>query len=256
MSMEEVLKEIRQVGLSLVRYDRLRQMTIKHLEVWDHVYNEKYRYPIESEAAFFDHKINELERIGRYLLKELPLWTEWLKDVKGIGPGLTLRLLGYLDFNKAKHPSSFWAYAGYTDTSTKTQKFNHTLKGICIKTAMSILGIRTISPTFIANPEPRRNCGYARFFKMVRRQADNKYPDWTRRHKLFHSMRVMMKKFLVDLFVVYHWLENNVATVHYAVAQLGHDYIYLPVIDKDEKPEWWIKLKEEYKKMGIRPVEV
>ena len=217
-----------------------------------------FRKPIEKEKIDYDAKITKLEKVGRRLLREIPLYRDWIKPyVKGAGDGLTLRILGWLDFDRAKHPSSFWAYAGYTEQARKTQKFNHTLKGLCVRQAMSFLGIRRITPGFIANPNPKLDGGYARFFKMIRNKADQKYPDWTRRHKLMHSMAVMMKLYLSHIFIVHNFMMNNIAAVHYAVAHLGADYIYLPVIDNtDEPPRWWDQLAEEYRKMKIKPVKI
>ena len=213
---------------------------------------------VENDVIAHRSKIAKLEKIGQKLLKEVPLWEDWLRPyVKGVGHGLTLRLLGWLDFDRAKHPSSFWAYAGYTTEARKKQKYNHTLKGVCVRQAMSFLGIRRITPAFIANPTPRLDGGYARFFKMVRNKANEKYPDWTRRHKLMHSMAVMMKLYLAHLFIVQNFMENNIAAVHYAVAHLGEDYIYMPVIDNtDEPPRWWDQLAEEYRKMKVKPVRI
>jgi len=270
----DVLREVRCIGLQLNLYDKKLQITDKNIRNYGDIYMRDdcpmkenpicidceldcFRKPLEAEAIFYEQKIQELEKIGRELMKDLPLWRDWIqKYVKGAGVGLTLRILGYLDFNKAKHPSSFWAFAGYTSEARKTQRYNHSLKGLCVRQAMSFLGIRSITPAFIANPEPRLDGGYARFFKMIRAKADEKYPDWTRRHKLFHAMSVMMKLYLSHIFIVHNFLTNNIASVHYAAAHLGHDYIYMPVIDAKEKPDWWHDLAKEYVKMGIKPVEI
>ena len=53
----------------------------------------------------------ELHASMETVLEGHPAW-EWLKGVRGIGPALGCRLLGRLDFERAKRPSSFWAYCG------------------------------------------------------------------------------------------------------------------------------------------------
>ena len=270
------LKAIQRIGKQLCLYDKKLQITEKHNKNYGEEYRHPecpfkdelrcfecnidfcFRKPIENEIILYRAKITKLEKIGMKILKEIPLWDDWLRPyVKGVGPRLTLRLFGWLDFDKAKHPSSFWAFAGYTEQARKTQKFNHTLKGICVRQAMSFLGIRSVTPAFIANPNPKLDGGYARFFRKIRNEADEKYPNWTRKHKLMHSMAVMMKLYLAHIFIVQNFMENDIAAVHYAAAHLGSDYIYLPVIDgTDDPPEWWKALAEEYKKMRIKPVKI
>ena len=52
-----------------------------------------------------------LQRIESFVERD-PVYTEWLKDVDGIGPTMAGVLLGYLDFEIAKTPSSVWRYSG------------------------------------------------------------------------------------------------------------------------------------------------
>jgi hypothetical protein len=44
-------------------------------------------------------------------LRDHPAWP-WMSGVKGIGPTLACRLLARLDIERARTPSSFWAYCG------------------------------------------------------------------------------------------------------------------------------------------------
>ncbi len=45
-------------------------------------------------------------------LDKLPIWTNYLQNVVGIGPAMASVLVSYFDIYKAHHPSLFWAYAG------------------------------------------------------------------------------------------------------------------------------------------------
>jgi len=79
------------------------------------------------------------------------------------------------------------------------------------------------------------------------------------KHIDMRARRKTVKVFLGHVFTVYHWLANNIPVVHYAAKYLrdqGQDYIYLPVLDKPEKPVWWKMLAEEYRGMGLRPIEI
>jgi len=79
------------------------------------------------------------------------------------------------------------------------------------------------------------------------------------KHIDMRARRKTVKVFLGHTFIVYHWLANNIPAVHYAgqyLREKGQDYIYMPVIDKPEKPVWWKALAEEYRGIGLRPIEI
>jgi len=56
----------------------------------------------------------ETQQFGQLIhtLKKIPIYTEYLADVRGIGPALAAVLITYLDPAKARHVSSFWKYCG------------------------------------------------------------------------------------------------------------------------------------------------
>lgn len=58
----------------------------------------------QQETRQFNQLINTLEKI--------PIYTEYLAGVRGIGPALAAVLITYFDPVKARHVSSFWKYAG------------------------------------------------------------------------------------------------------------------------------------------------
>ena len=45
-------------------------------------------------------------------LRNVPLWTNFLKDVTGCGPAMAGVILSEIDIHKAEYPSSIHAYAG------------------------------------------------------------------------------------------------------------------------------------------------
>ena len=58
----------------------------------------------KSEAAHF-------RKLGN-ILKDYPLWTDFLEGVKGVGPAMAGVIISEIDIHRAKYPSSLWAYAG------------------------------------------------------------------------------------------------------------------------------------------------
>jgi hypothetical protein len=67
---------------------------------------------VDLEKAESEH----FSRLGK-ILTEFPIWNEFLKDVKGIGPAMAGVIISEIDIHKARYPSSLCAYAGL-DCST------------------------------------------------------------------------------------------------------------------------------------------
>lgn len=55
-----------------------------------------------------EHHFKDMERI----LKKIPIYTEFLSDVRGIGPALAGIIVSEIDITKAEYPSSLWKLAG------------------------------------------------------------------------------------------------------------------------------------------------
>jgi hypothetical protein len=47
-----------------------------------------------------------------YILADIPIYTQWLIDQRGVGPAMAGVLLSRLDPTKARHVSGFWKYSG------------------------------------------------------------------------------------------------------------------------------------------------
>lgn len=46
------------------------------------------------------------------VLEDMPIYTQFLKGIRGIGPAMAGVCIAYLDPHKAERPSDFWAYCG------------------------------------------------------------------------------------------------------------------------------------------------
>ncbi len=49
----------------------------------------------------------------RRVIKDVPIWREFLQHVDGVGPALAASIICRIDIHKAQYPSSLWRYAGY-----------------------------------------------------------------------------------------------------------------------------------------------
>lgn len=73
--------------------------------------NESY----DTVEHFYEQFYTIEKELAKYIAKEVkkyPIWNNYLKGVKGIGPITGLALLVTLDASRADHASSFWKYAG------------------------------------------------------------------------------------------------------------------------------------------------
>lgn len=61
-----------------------------------------------STLATEEHHFKSIEK----LLKKLPIYTEFLTNIRGIGPAMAGILISEIDIAKAEYPSSLWKLAG------------------------------------------------------------------------------------------------------------------------------------------------
>lgn len=66
---------------------------------------EEYR-SLRSQEAHLKANIE-------HALSEHPIWTEYLRQQIGCGPGISAVIISEFDITKSKYPSSMWAYAGF-----------------------------------------------------------------------------------------------------------------------------------------------
>ena len=228
------------------------------------------------------------------------LWQKWIKYVEGWGPTLAAAFITTFDINKAKSPSSYWAYAGLTVKEGRAVRRkrgektvgNPKAKNLVYLIADSLIkkkgGYRRLYERFREREESEQK----RFKSVPAEKLDSYYLGWrfvkediflTRRslekiRKDYRGERVILevppkvrrlrayrkveKVLLAHAYIVEDFLRRGVVNLHYAAAYLAkedyykHGYIYMPVIDKVVKPDWWHQLWEAYEKIGIKPVEV
>jgi len=65
-------------------------------------------------AQYVDLEVSEKQhfsRLGKILL-DYPIYTQFLHDIKGVGPAMAGIIISEIDITKANYPSSLWAYCG------------------------------------------------------------------------------------------------------------------------------------------------
>lgn len=181
-------------------------------------------------------------------IKDVPIYTKFLKPIKGIGPILSGNIIGSLDPHKAPHASSFWKYCGLHVNQERAVRrvkgeklgFPSRMRVFAWKLGDSMIKQRT--PFYrdiydetkakfnekLNNPlENPKNCPrYDECLELLRKKAKRlgreakKLP--CKKHLHAHGRRVMVKRFLADLWGAWRGLEGLPVSEPYAVGILGH----------------------------------
>ena len=242
--MSEVFKTLRVLGQKYIVLKQFEESLKKRLSKGQAV-DDLY-----EETAY---AIKEIQKYASKLVKKEPIYSEWLHYVKGVGVSHALTLYGFVNFEKAKTVSSLWVYGGLVNTDSYSRKF----KGALIRIGMSLLGIRSIAPYVYVKYEFPNGGKYARYFEYRRKEADKKYPDWTKPHKFYHSLRLTMKMFTAHYFIVYKWFYEGEAYIPYPIKLMlegklnGRHHLYLPFVDTYKDLDWLVALENEYRKKNV-----
>jgi len=254
-----LMRDLKQIGWSIMHYEKKKQLTERFLASKESMMDETFINPIKDEITFYEAKLYELHELAGEILLSIPLYRDWLVRVKGLMVTSLIKKLAIVDFRKAKHPSSLYRLAGLVDPTQlpeeERNRYNRKLKTALFLQSLNFIGHPPHLWQRMVNRPPRFDGGYARLYVKFRKQTDEKHPDWSATHRHLDALRKLSKVYLTHIFVVHHFLTNKRAEVHYAVAKLNHNYIYMPPIDVGEKPEWWHELAEVYESQGITPIE-
>lgn len=170
------------------------------------------------------------------ILREYPIYTEFLETVKGVGPAMAGVIISEINIHKAKYPSSIWRYAGldvgddgrgrsrrkehqiqvsYEDKNGVTQLKQSITFNPFLKTKL----IGVLGPQFIR----QKDSPYGKVYYDYKHRLDNR-PDLaeaTKARKHNMAIRYAVKIFLLDLYRHWRELEGLPVSVPYAEAKLG-----------------------------------
>lgn len=168
-------------------------------------------------------------------LKDFPVYEQYLKDVRGVGPAMSGVIISEIDIHKALYPSSLWKYAGLDvadDGQGRSRKSEHlvdveyTAKDGTVKTKKSI----TFNPflktklTGVLGPSFIKSGGiYADIYYDYKNRLENHpaHVEKTKGHRHNMAIRYCVKRFLVDLHTAWRMLEGLPVSSEYSEAKLG-----------------------------------
>ena len=171
------------------------------------------------------------------VLVDFPIWTEWMKGVKGCGPAMAGVLISEIDIHKARYASSLFKYAGLDvagDGRGRSRKAGHLVKvqytnakgeqaerdSITFNPFLKSKLIAVLGSSFLRV----KDSPYAQVYYEYKHRLENheKYKDVTKLHRHNMAIRYMIKRFLVDLYVQWRTLEKLPVAPEYHEAILGH----------------------------------
>lgn len=181
-----------------------------------------------------NHAFARLEKI----LESIPIWSQHLKGVKGVGPAMAGVLISEVDISKSRYPSSLFRLAGldvgddgrgrsrrkehlvdvkYLDKDGKVQ----TKKSITFNPFLKTKMTGVLSASFLRcgkNDNP-----YSKIYYDYRHRLDHhsEHKDKTKGHKHHMALRYMIKRFLADLHKAWREIEGLPAPNEYHEDKLG-----------------------------------
>lgn len=193
---------------------------------------------------------DQLFRSLESILKGIPIYDQFLVNVRGCGPAMSGVIISELDPHKARNISSFWKYAGldvviptetikeggkivceagigqgrsrkahhlikksYIDSEGKEQERNSITFNPWLKTKLYVL-----ATCFVKSGGKYREIYDGYKFRL---QNSPRWASESKGHINNAAMRYMVKMFLSDLWVEWRKIENLPVTEPYAVAKLG-----------------------------------
>lgn len=173
-------------------------------------------------------------------LVEFPIYTDFLRDIRGIGPALAAVIISELDPHKAVYPSSFIKYAGLDvlidddgHGEGRSRKAHHLVekvytnrdgeekltRGITFNPFLKTKLIGVAGPSFIR----AGNNKYDDIYRGYKHRLQNMpaHADKTKGHINAMAVRYMVKQFLIDLHMKWRELEGLPVSVPYSEGKLG-----------------------------------
>ncbi len=148
-------------------------------------------------------------------IKSMPIWKDFLKDIKGVGPTMTAVIVSEIDIYIATTVSKIWKFSGV-----------HTVDGLSVRPVKGqkndwnkylrskLLGV--LGPSFLRSNSPYRE--YYDNYKFRKQSAGWGKSDM---HRHRAALRYMVKMFLRDLYIAWRGIEGLSIRPPYCEEYLG-----------------------------------
>ena len=180
---------------------------------------------------------NHFKRLG-HILKDYPIYTEFLDGVKGIGPAMAGVIISEVDITKAEYPSSLHKYAGLdvaSDGQGRSRRKEHledseykdkegkvqTKKGITFNPFLKTKLTGVLGASFLKQSPDK--CVYRKIYDDYKHRLEHMdaHKEKSKGHRHSMAVRYMIKMFLIDLYNEWRPLEGLPVAPTYSEAKLG-----------------------------------
>lgn len=191
-------------------------------------------------SQYFDLEKSEKNHF-KYLekiLSEYPIYTQFLKGVKGVGAAMAGVIISEIDIKKCKYPSSLWMYAGLdvaADGKGRSRKSEHLVPktytnaegeiketvGITFNPFLKTKLVGVLGGSFLKSKSP-----YADIYNNYKNRLENHeaHKEKTKGHRHNMAIRYMVKIFLCDLYVAWRNVEGLPVSATYQEGKLKHKH--------------------------------
>ena len=190
-------------------------------------------------AQYVDLEMEEERHFSRLgnILKDYPIYTEFLAPIKGIGPAMAGVIVSEIDIHAATYPSSLWAYCGLDvgpDGGGRSKRKEHLVEkeyidkdgkpatrvGITFNPFLKTKLVGVLSSCLIRAGNEKYSTIYRNYKNRIENMEAHK--DKTKLHRDNMAKRYMIKQFLVDLHMKWRELEGLPVSTSYHKGKLGH----------------------------------
>ena len=180
---------------------------------------------------------SHFRRLGN-ILKDYPIYTEFLDGVIGVGPAMAGVIISEIDITKAEYPSSLHKYAGVDvagDGQGRSRRAEHledseyedkegnikTKKGITFNPFLKTKLTGVLGSSFIKQSPDK--CKYRKIYDDYKHRIENMdaHKEKSKLHRHNMANRYMIKMFLIDLYNEWRKLEGLPVAPTYTEAKLG-----------------------------------
>lgn len=199
---------------------------------------------VSSYIQLLDQEETQFKLLAK-ILEFYPIWTNFMKDVRGCGPAMAAIIISEIDIHKATYPSSIFKYAGLDVVETnkdgavvpegRSRRKAHLVKrtytksdgteaerdSITFNPFLKTKLIGVLGSSFIKQPADK--CKYRKIYDDYKNRLVNHpaHAEKTKMHRHNMAVRYMVKLFLVDLYGEWRKLEGLPNHGTYYESKLG-----------------------------------
>ena len=182
-------------------------------------------------------------KMMKVILKDYPIFVNFLEGVKGVGPAMAGVIISEIDIHQANTPASMWKYAGLDvvivvdkEGATTTQGRGKYKAHLVQREYTNAKGEQAMRDSITFNPWLKTKLlgvlagsflksksPYAQMYYDYKGRLENHpaHKDKTAIHRHRMALRYMVKRFLVDLYKEWRSIEGLTIVEEYAVRKLG-----------------------------------